>query len=220
MSFDNGVAMKNLIINGVTVYTDRYAIQRDSNTVYFLSVCGHTQAVNSVLAAVASHDTARVQFRGDPVPKLNTEFEPERSDYVNVSRNYGSRAKILSRPVSWGRAHGLFYDASCNLREANGFFVAIGSTMAEVEEKVYRVLDSKPIPLVPEWQEWLITTLRCENIMEPLLTHGCEAVIVEYEEERILELIREGISGGAIFVGKRSDKRMISEETDPLRLVA
>jgi len=219
MFCDEGESMKNLIINGVTVYTDRYAIHRDSNTVYFLSICGHTQAVNSVLAAVASHDTARVQFRGDPVPKLNTEFEPESRDYVNVSRNYGSRAKILSRAVSWGRTHGLFYDVCCNLREVNGLFVAIGGDTAEVEEKVYRVLDSKPIPLVPEWKEWLLTTLRCENIMEPLLTHGCEAVVVEYEEERILELIGDGIRAGAISaVG--SDGRTKGEEANPLRLVA
>ena len=194
--------MKNIVFNGVTVYARQYAIHRESNTLYYIYLCGHTEAVNAVLSGIASHGSTYIQFRGDPEPKLNMEFHPDYNDYILASRSYNSKSKLLSRPTSYGRAEGLFLDNVCNLRQVSGYFVVTGETMPEVEDRLFRVLDSKPIPLVPEWKDWLIATLYGENIIEPLLTYGCAGLVVEYDEARILELISEGIKSSAISVGK------------------
>lgn len=197
--------MRNIVMaseNGnVSVYADRYAVDRNG-TIYFLSVCGQTQAVNAVLAGVTNSCEVDIQVSGEPVPKLGMDIDTGEG-YIKAARRYGKGSAVKSRPISWGRAHGIYVDAMCRLKEVDGDFVVIGESREEVNEKIYAVLDSMPIPLIPEWKRYLLDIMDLEGYIEPLETHGC-AARVGCDEEEILRLLSSGIAEGAISVsGKK-----------------
>lgn len=201
--------MRNVVMAGekgkVSVYADRYAID-SSGTIYFLSVCGQTQAVNAVLAGITNSSEVDIQMSGEPVPKLGMDIDTG-TGYIKAARRYGKGSAVKSRPISWGRAHGIYVDAMCRLKEVDGDFVVIGDSMEEVNGKIYAVLDSMPIPLLSEWKRYLLDIMEMEGHIEHLETYGCAAARIVCDEEEILRLLSSGIADGTISVSGRKDVR-------------
>jgi hypothetical protein len=183
--------MRNVIFDGISAYADQFAIDKNGEPA-FLSLYGNSQSISAILAAAVAGRSLQVQTSGQPFEKLQIiENLPKPENYLLVQRpqHYESQVHIKSAAVSWGRAHGIYYDSLCVLRETKQDFIAIAKSEEEARNKLFRTLDSRPLPILNQWRDPLIEMLEEEGHINELQTYGCSAFRVYYDEEAILKII-------------------------------
>lgn len=188
---------KNIIFSDIVAYSDRYVLG-NHNELFFLSIYGNTQSVNAILSAAAGYKTLEVQLSGDPLEKLNPELTRKSlgDQYITVERankEVMRECSFKSQRLSWGRAHGIWFDTLCDLRAADQDFIVIGRNRTDAQEKLFRVLDSRPIPLLESWKDKLIEMLEIAGYADELISFGCHAYFVRYDEAGIISLLSNGI---------------------------
>ncbi len=188
---------KNVFFNEVVAYTDKYVIG-NHHELFYLSIYGNTQSVNAILSAAAAFRELDVQLSGEPLEKLNPELARKTAgdQYVIAERASDDCARecnFKSQRLSWGRAHGIWFDTLCDLRILDKDFIVIGNDRLDAQEKLYRVLDSRPIPLLPDWKDKLIEMMELSGYADELISFGCSAYLVRYDEQALLSLLSNGI---------------------------
>lgn len=202
----DGIIPRNVIFDGILGYTDRYVLGTH-NELYLLSIYGSTQSVNAILGAAAQHRPLRIQLAGEPLARLNPEILQDsqfraNSQYVIAQReqDYSNRrtCQFQSKRLSYGRAHGIWYDLLVDVNAAASDFIVVGRTRQEAQTRLYQSIDSRPIPLLPQWNMTLVEMLEGEGFAVELLCHGCFAYLIRYDEPGILDLIGKGIAHGQL----------------------
>jgi hypothetical protein len=188
---------RNIFFNDIVAFSDRYVIG-NHNDLFFLSIYGNTQSVNAILSAAANYRALEVQLTGEPLEKLSPELARKSpgDQYITVERANKEIARICnfkSQRLSWGRAHGFWFDVLCDLRSSGTDFVVIGNDKEEAQLKLYQVLDSRPIPLLESWKDKLIEILELSGYADELISFGCHAYLVRYDENGIISLLSNGI---------------------------
>lgn len=203
-----GIRARNIVFDGILAYADRYILGM-RNELYLLSIYGNSQSVNAILGAAAQFRPLRVQLAGEPLEKLNPEEVQmqefrKSGQYVLAQRvqDYSNRriCHFQSKRVSYGRAHGIWYDSLAAVRSNPGSdCIVVGENEEEAARRLFAVLDSRPIPLLAHWSETLIEMLVAGGHVCELLCHGCYAYLLRYDEPAILDLIGKGISNGQLM---------------------
>jgi len=165
----------------VQAFTDGYAYDEYSG-LYLLSVAGHDGSVRAISSALVSGRT--VEIASKPV--------------IEAWAPFGAKYRILSGKLASGLLHQLVV--------ADGFFRSADARdkllyvdrPEDAARLVYEAVRSgHPVPLIPEWSEWLYEKLRREEHVEELL--GTKKVLrLRLDEELLDSLVSEGVGSGEI----------------------
>ena len=170
--YDRGVDVEAL--------TDGYAYDEYS-CVHLLSVAGHDSNVKAITSAVATGRT--VEIMTDPV--------------TETWGSYGQKFRTLTTKLPSGLLH--------QVVAGEGFFrlpdrprsllYVEGEDPAGVVYEAVRT--ACPVPLIPEWAEWLYGTLRREGHVQEL--YGTRKVLKINVGEKVLDsLVSEAVGNGEI----------------------
>lgn len=163
----------------ISVVADRILFEGDpryGGTLTLMSVLGPHSAVRGILAAAASYR----HIRCDAYPQ---------------GRLMGVESgKLITRSLSKEVTHGVYLSPTVFLSALERIAV-IDAT----PEKVYeRLTHSFAFPAIPEWAGWLYKKLETRAELTPLAGTGTHGVVIETSEERLDELISEGVREGAL----------------------
>ena len=170
-------------VNGqdVEVFTDGYA-HDEYNTIYLLSVCGQDSEVKAITSALVSFKS--VQIIHD-------------DDEVNVDTGYNNKYKILTTKLECGQLHQILLSETFFNHESGEKLIYVEEG-TDIIKAVYNQIDKTfPVPLIPEWSEWLYHKIReCAAIEE--LKGNIRIIILRVTEKGLGELISEGVKSGEI----------------------
>jgi hypothetical protein len=166
----------------VEAFTDDYAYDEYSS-LYLLSVAGHDSSVKAITSALVSGRRIEILSR----------------DIVSVGTEFGQKYRILTSKLPNALLH--------QVVAAEGFFKSRGDSGSKLlyiaEEKdtapvLYEAIkNGYPVPLIPEWSEWLYEKIKEENGLEQL--SGTKKVLkLNLNEEYLDSLISEGVKSGEI----------------------
>lgn len=160
----------------VAAFTDGYAYDGYSR-LYLLSAAGRDSSVKAVTAALIN----------------GRELEIVSDDVIAVQKAWGEQYRIMGSKLPSGLVH--------QLVAADGFFAQNGhparlvyggdgeGAAATVYEAVRR---SYPVPLIPEWSEWLYgKLLKTEGLRE--LAGNRMVLELDVSEEMLDGLVCEGV---------------------------
>jgi hypothetical protein len=161
---------------GVEAFTDGYAYDEYS-CLYLLSVAGRDSNVKAITSAVVSG--RRIQIMSDSV--------------IEAGSSFGEKYRILSAKLPDALLHQVVV--------AEGFFrpdkerdrLLYVDGAQDTARLVYdAVRDGYPVPLIPEWSEWLYEKLRQENQAQEL--QGTRKVVrLSVDEESLDTMISEAV---------------------------
>ncbi|MBW1947846.1 MAG: hypothetical protein JRI33_07915 [Deltaproteobacteria bacterium] len=169
--------------NGINVesFTDGYAYDEYS-CLYLLSVAGRDASVKAITSALVSG--RRIEIMSDEI--------------IDVGTSFGQKYRILSTKLPDALLHQLVL--------AEGFFRSSDGreNLLYVDRKddaarlVYdTVRNGYPVPVIPEWSEWLYERLRQEDYVEELL--GTRQVLkLCLDEESLDAMVSDGVKNGEI----------------------
>jgi len=165
----------------VEAFTDGYAYD-DHLRVYLLSVAGRPSNVKAVTGALLAG-------RGLDIVS---------DDIISVGKAYGESYRILSSKLPSGFLHQL---AVSELFSDNGDGQARLIYVPDAQDAAraaYEAVRSRcPVPLVPEWSDWLYERMRKLDMLEEL--HGNRTVLrLNAEEDLLDEVISEGVKTGEL----------------------
>ena len=165
----------------VQAFTDGYAYDEYSS-LYLLSVAGHDSSVKAITSALVSG--RRIEILSE--------------DVINVGTEFGQKYRILNTKLPSALLH--------QIVATEGFFKSSDNRCKllyiDKEEDIPRVLyevikNGYPIPLIPEWSEWLYEKIKEENGSEEL--SGTKKVLkLDLDEEYLDSMISEGVKSGEI----------------------
>jgi len=164
----------------VEAFTDGYSYD-DYSCLYLLSVAGRDSSVKAITSALVTG--GRVEILADPV--------------VEAWAPYGERYRILSTKLPDAVLHQIVLAA--------GFFKSQDARqrLLYVDEQdpagvVYEAVSRGfPVPMIPDWSEWLYDRLRQEGYLDEL--RGTRRVLrLRVSEESLDALISEGVRSGEI----------------------
>ena len=133
-----------VMATGIRAYcSDLIVDPEDTDTVYFMSICGYQVTVKGIIANLLENYGISIGLEG--------------GEYYLVRSDVGYKAQIKKLPS--GLAHAMLYPILTLPRntdeEQNRFFI-FTDTNGEKREKFFRHLDEKAeIPLHPSWTKWL-----------------------------------------------------------------
>lgn len=188
--------MKNVSFKGVVGYSDRFVICAEY--VYFASVCGARQAVESILYGLICGSSVYFQVSGSPVSKLDTDLFNVDDNYTLVHRQSVSKNRCKIYSLSRGRAHGYIMDATCILKDIGSSIVIIGESQEEAKKRFNLALKNLPIPYLEKWQDWFMKDLEKQGLLTRLTCHNCTAYKLTIHEDTLLKVITDGIKSKLI----------------------
>lgn len=165
----------------VEAFTDGYAYDRYSY-LYLLSVAGHDSNVKAITSALVSGRTVEILSE----------------DVIEAGTAYGKKYRILSTRTPSGLLHQVVL-ADGLLRSPDGHERLIYVDQEEdVAGAVHEaVRDGYPVPLIPEWSDWLCDRLRKDSYLEEL--YGKRKVLrLNLSEESLDSMISGGVRNGEI----------------------
>jgi len=133
-----------VMATGIRAYcSDLVVDPEDTETVYFMSICGYQATVKGIIANLLENYGISIELEG--------------GEYYLVRSSFGYKAQIKKLPS--GLAHGMLYPIltlpKITEEEQNRFFI-FTDTNGERRERFFRHLDEKvEIPLHPSWTKWL-----------------------------------------------------------------
>jgi hypothetical protein len=165
---------------GVEAFSDGYAFD-DYSCLYLLSVAGRENCVKAITSAVVS--SRMIEILADTP--------------VEVSAGFGRHYRILSTRLPDALLHQVLAE--------EGFFpnahrpgVCLYTDGADPARLVYDAVNrGYPVPMIPEWSEWLYASLKRKGHLEEL--RGNRKVLrLSATEEALDTMISEGMQGGEI----------------------
>jgi len=164
----------------VEACTDGYAYD-EYNCLYLLSVAGHDSNVKAITSAVVTGRS--VEILSEPV--------------IETWGAYRQKYRILSTRLPDALLHQVVMDEGF-FRSGDGpenlLYVDEGDPARLVYEAVRA---GYPVPMIPEWLDWLYGKLRQEGHMHELL--GTKKVLrLALDEDSLDSLISEAVSNGEI----------------------
>lgn len=168
--------------NGIDVeaFTDGYA-HDEYSYLYLLSVAGHDSSVKAITSALVSGRT--IQVMSEPI--------------IEAGASYGQKYRIMSTRLPGTLLH--------QMVASEGFFRSSDgpANLLYVDEDdpaplVYEAIRSGyPVPVIPEWSDWLYKRLRQEGHVHEL--EGTKKVLtLTLAEETLDGLISDAVSNGEI----------------------
>ena len=164
----------------VEAFTDGYA-HDEYSYLYLLSVAGHDSSVKAVTSALVSGRT--IQIMSEPV--------------IEAVASYGQKYRIMSTRLPGTLLH--------QMVASEGFFRSSDgpANLLYVEKEdpaglVYEAVRSGyPVPVIPEWSDWLYKRLMKEGHVHEL--RGTKKVLtLTLDEETLDLLISEAVGNGEI----------------------
>lgn len=165
----------------VEAFTDGYAYDRYSH-LYLMSVAGYEARVKAITSALVT----------------GREIQVIREDTFLLSQDWSQRYRILSTKLDNNLLHQLVL-ADCFLKSSNnGNKLLYIDNEENAPELVYNTIKTAyPVPLIPEWSEWLYRKVMQENRLEEL--SGTRKVVrLSVSEQELDNFISEGIRNGEI----------------------
>jgi len=164
----------------VEACTDGYAYD-EYNCLYLLSVAGHDSNVKAITSAVVTGRS--VEILSEPV--------------IETWGAYRQKYRILSTRLPYALLHQVVVDEGF-FRSGDGpenlLYVDEGDPARLVYEAV-RV--GYPVPMIPEWSDWLYGKLRQEGHVHEL--QGMKKVLrLSLDEDTLDSLISEAVGNGEI----------------------
>jgi len=164
----------------VEACTDGYAYDEYS-CLYLLSVAGHDSNVKAITSAVVTGRS--VEILSEPV--------------IETWGAYRQKYRILSTRLPDALLHQVVVDEGF-FRSPEGPQNLLYAGADDPHRLVYEAVRSAyPVPVIPEWSEWLYRTLRQEGHLHEL--QGKSKVLkLTLDEETLDSLISEAVGNGEI----------------------
>ena len=166
----------------VQAYTDGYAYDNYSH-LYLLSVAGYDSSVKAITSALVS---------GRKIDIL-TERSP-----LYVGGGFAQTYKILSTKLGSGLLHQIVLDDHFFKFSQKAHKLMYVDNDEHIPRIVYdAVKRSYPVPLIPEWSEWLYEKIKNGEGLEEL--GGTRKVLkLTINEQALDAIVSEGIKSGEI----------------------
>lgn len=165
----------------VEAYTDGYAYDRYSH-LYLLSVAGYEARVKAITSALVTG--REIQILGE-------------NDF-SLCKDWSQKYRILSTKLDNNLLHQLLLADCFTKSSPNGNKLLYIDKDENAPELVYNTIKAAyPVPLIPEWSEWLYRKIQQEDCLEEFL--GSRKVLrLLLQEEQLDTFISEGIKNGEI----------------------
>ena len=168
----------------VEAFTDGYAFDEYSR-IHLLSVAGHDSSVKAITSALVCGRDLNIRSKNP----------------IEVGYCFGQQYRILSTKLPDGRLHQLVLAEgflSSGEKQKTLLYVDDGH---DAHEQVYEAVRNQcPVPVIPDWSEWLYERLKEKNYLQEL--NGTKKVLMlNVEEESLDELISDGVKSGEITFG-------------------
>jgi len=153
--------------------------------IYLLSVAGHDSAVKAITSCVIS---------GIPLEVLTDEGE------VELSPIYKEEYRIISAKLPSGLTHQVvfvnqFFEDNGN--EEKLVFVGAGLGNDPATVAFHKIKQSFPVPLIPEWKDWLYKVLKEEEVVEEL-QGNIQCLKLKVNEVMLDSIISKGVACGEL----------------------
>ena len=169
--------------NGINVeaLTDGYAFD-DYSCIHLLSVGGHDSSVKAITSALVSVRTIEI-LSGSP---------------VEVNPAFGQKYRILSTKIPSGLLHQIVAAESLfRFKDDGDRLLLVNENGNHVKEVYEAVRNGYPVPLIPEWSDWLYRNLIEDGYITEL--YGTRKVLkLNLDEEVLDSMISEGVRNGEI----------------------
>jgi hypothetical protein len=165
----------------VEAFTDGYAYG-EYGDLYLLSVGGHDGNVKAITSAAVS---------GNRIQILSKEV-------IEAWAAFRQKYRIISAKMPGGLLHQLvFAESICMPPDGREKLLYVDGHEHPSRAVYQAVRSGYPVPLIPEWSQWLYETLRRENHVEELLGNR-KVLRLRLNEELLDSLVSEGVRDGEI----------------------
>jgi hypothetical protein len=169
--------------NGIDVnaLTDGYAYD-DYFCIYLLSVAGRDSSVKGITSALVSG--RKIEILSDGVIELGTSF--------------GERYRILGTKLPCSMLHQVVVaEGFLGSRNGRERLIYVDGEEDRARLVYETVRNGYPVPVIPEWSDWLYGRLREEGLVEEM--HGTRQVLrLGIQEEELDSMISDGVRNGEI----------------------
>lgn len=167
----------------ISVVADKILVRGHGGTggrLVFLSVLGPHSAVRGILAAAVTQR----EIRCDSLP----------GGYSAL----GDGGRIMTHALTKESriVHGIFLGPEFSTApDRTGDRAVLDPTPDKVVEVLKRTF---PVPALPEWNGWIYDALKKADLVQPLTGKGATGCLVSVWEDRLDQIISQGVKTGAI----------------------
>ena len=168
----------------VEAFTDGFIYDKWEQ-IYLLSVAGQDSAVKAITSCVIS---------GIPIEVITEEKE------IDLNSIYREEYRIISAKLPSDLTHQVVF--ANQFFEDNGdeeklVFVGAGLGNDPATVTFHKIQRSFPVPLIPEWKDWLYKVLKEEEVVEEL-QGNIQCLKLKVNEVMLDSIISEGVACGEL----------------------